>query len=269
MGLDTTSPHSRRALLGAALGAAVATVVSAIGRPLPAAAADDEAMLVGHTYDSTLRTQIDSSDYAFLGRSNGSSVAGVHGAHFGDEWGHGVHGYNESATGYGVYGTGGEVGVAGSSALTGVQGVGSDIGVDGIGVHTGVRGDGAEIGVEGIAHVGGGPEGWGVGVSGTAKTGIGVLATSPSGIALDVVGKARFSRSGRATVLAGRSYVDVDLRTNGGLAGSPLIFATLQSYRSGVFVAATRKNYPSTGKFRIYLSKAVTSSTYVGWLVVG
>jgi hypothetical protein len=259
MGLDTTTPRSRRALLGAALGAAVASVASAVGRPLPAAAADGEAMLVGHTYDSTMRTQIDSTDYAFLGRSNGQSVAGVHGVHFGDDWGYGVHGINESETGYGVYGTGGEIGTRGVG-LTGVEGIGRD---------TGVRGDGADFGVEGIAHVGGGPDGWGVGVSGTAKTGIGVLATSPSGIALDVVGKARFSRSGRATVAAGRSYVDVDLRTNGGLAGSPLIFATLQSYRSGVFVAATRKNYPSTGKFRIYLNKAVTASTYVAWLVIG
>jgi hypothetical protein len=259
MGLDTTSPHSRRALLGAALGAAVATVASAIGRPLPAVAANDDAMQVGHTYDSTMRTQIDSTDYAFLGRSNGQAVAGVHGVHFGDEPGYGVHGYNESDTGYGVYGTGGEVGTRGFART----------GVEGIGIDTGVRGDGADIGVEGIAHVGGGPEGWGIGVSGTAKTGIGVKAVSPSGIALDVVGKARFSRSGRATVASGRSYVDVDLRANGGLAGSPLLFATLQSYRTGVFVAATRKNYPSTGKFRIYLNKTVTASTYVAWLVVG
>jgi hypothetical protein len=176
-----------------------------------------------------------------------------------------------------VLGAGGEIGVVGTQAATGVsgsgssigvKGFGSDVGVDGIGIATGVRGDGADIGVEGIAHVGGGPEGWGIGVSGTAKTGIGVKATSPSGIALDVVGKARFSRSGKVAVAAGRSWVDVDVKSKGGLTTSSLVFATLQTYRSGVYVAATRKDY-TAGKVRIYLNKAVSGTTYVAWLVVG
>ena len=82
------------------------------------------------------------------------------------------------------------------------------------------------------------------------------------------IGKASFSRSGRATVAAGKAYVDVDLRPKGGLAGTPLVFANLMSYRSGVHVAAVRPNYPSAGKVRIQLSKVVTASTLVAWLVL-
>ena len=41
MPLDTTNPRSRRALLAAAVGAAVATVASAVARPGPASATDN------------------------------------------------------------------------------------------------------------------------------------------------------------------------------------------------------------------------------------
>ena len=260
MSLETNVPRTRRALLGAAVGAAAATVASALGRPLPAAAADGEAVLVGHSYESSSPTQIRSSDTAFLGQSTGWRLAGVTGEHVGEN-GFGVQGIvPEGAPGYGVYGSGGEAGTRGVSMNTGVEGVG---------VITGVRGDGADFGVEGIAHEGGGPDGEGVGVVGSAKRGTGVVAISPLGTALAVTGKASFSRSGRATVAAGRSYVDVDLRTKGGLSGTPLILATLQTYRSGLSVAAARKNYPSTGKFRIYLNKAAAGPTYVAWQVLG
>ena len=60
--------------------------------------------------------------------------------------------------------------------------------------------------------------------------------------ALRVTGKARLTRSGRATVSAGRSSVDIDLRTKGGLTGTPLCFANLMSYRPGVFVTTVRPN---------------------------
>ncbi len=47
------------------------------------------------------------------------------------------------------------------------------------------------------------------------------------------------------------------------------MFANLLAYRSGVSVAAVRPNYPSTGKLRIYLNKAIASNTYLPWLVLG
>ena len=100
-------------------------------------------------------------------------------------------------------------------------------------------------------------------------TGIGVRAANnwPSGTALQVEGKARFSRSGRAKVLAGHSSVDITVP--GGLAGVSLIFANLMNYRTGVAVAAVRPNWPSAGKARIYLTKSVSTAAYVSWLVVG
>jgi hypothetical protein len=76
-------------------------------------------------------------------------------------------------------------------------------------------------------------------------------------------------RSGRISIPTGKAYVDVDLQAKGGLSGTPLCFANLLSYRSGVYVAAVRPNYPVAGKLRIYLNKAVTSSVYVSWMVLG
>jgi hypothetical protein len=100
--------------------------------------------------------------------------------------------------------------------------------------------------------------------------GIGVVAENDfGGVGLQVSGKAQLlTRSGRAAIAAGRSYIDIDLRSNGGLAGTPLCFATLRSYRPGIYVAAVRANYPSSGKARIYLNKAITTTTNVSWFVL-
>jgi hypothetical protein len=105
-----------------------------------------------------------------------------------------------------------------------------------------------------------------VGVRGESTTGIGVHATS-RGTALQVSGKAQFSRSGRASLPAGKTFVDVTVP--GGLAPHSVVHATLQSYRSGTAVAAARCNYPSAGKARIYLTKVASRSaaTSVGWFV--
>jgi hypothetical protein len=104
-------------------------------------------------------------------------------------------------------------------------------------------------------------------VAASSGSGVGGQFSSSTGNALAVAGKARFSRSGRATVLAGRSYVDITVA--GGLTSHSMVHATLQTYRGGVAVAAVRINYPSPGKARIYLTKVAssTASTYVGWFV--
>jgi len=165
-------------------------------------------------------------------------------------------------------------GVLGIGYLTGPGVVGwSELGSGGTGtpsaypLHTGVYGGASDDngfpdpqtrGVHGQVH-------GGQGVRGEATVGIGVYATATTGTALQVSGKASFSRSGRATIASGHSYVDVTVA--GGLAGTPLCFANLQTFRSGISVAAVRPNYPSAGKLRIYLSKAVTASTYVAWIV--
>jgi hypothetical protein len=104
---------------------------------------------------------------------------------------------------------------------------------------------------------------------GTSDGGIGVQAISIAGHALHVDGRAWFSRSGRASVAAGRSYVDVSV--SGALDKDASVLAVLQSRRTGVYVAGVRKNYPTAGKARIFLNKvaSTSSSTVVAWLVIG
>ena len=69
------------------------------------------------------------------------------------------------------------------------------------------------------------------GVRGVAgkRGGVGVSALKDEGgLALHVASKARLAtRSGRATVSAGRPSVDIDLRSKGGLSGAPMCFANL------------------------------------------
>ena len=94
-----------------------------------------------------------------------------------------------------------------------------------------------------------------------------MASLSPSGTALEVFGKAKFSRSGRATVRKWKSYVDITVP--GGLTSRSMVHATFQTYRSGVAIAAVRKNYPHAGKAQMSLTKvaSTTANTYVGWFV--
>lgn len=104
------------------------------------------------------------------------------------------------------------------------------------------------------------------GVWGHAAAGTGVYCTSSGGTALHVVGKSKFSRAGKATMAAGRSYVDVTVP--GGIAANTIVIATLHTYRPGVAVSSVRLNYPTAGKARIYLTKvpSTSSSTSIGWI---
>jgi hypothetical protein len=179
--------------------------------------------------------------------------------------------------------------------VTGIAENGSLVGVN-TDVGAGVRGEATTgAGVLGVAPNGSGVEGSstmgngvlgsseeGTGVFGTitlsgdavhghsfATAGVGVRASAEAGVALVVDGKARFSRSGRATIPAGADHVDVDLKLKGGLGGTPLCFANLQQRRAGTHIEAVRPNAPSTGKMRISLNKAVSASTPVAWFVLG
>lgn len=109
----------------------------------------------------------------------------------------------------------------------------------------------------------------GKGVLGEATTGVGVQALATTGVALAVSGRATFSRSGRTSIPRNRNYFDITVP--GGLASTASVIATLQTYRSGVWVAACRTNYPSAGKVRIYLNKvaSTTASTTVAWMAIG
>ena len=231
MSLDTTVPRSRRALLAAAAGAAAATVVAAVERPLPVVAATGDIVHQGDTlYGTTPTSFITLSGYALEAITNGTDTAFLGQSLSGT----GVLGV--TSTGYGVDGAAGEsgVGVHGASdSGNGVEGW-SNSGI-------GVSADGGTAGV--------GVHGWtpaGTGVIGSTDSGTGVRATATTGTALQVAGKAKFSRSGRATVLKGKSYVDITV--TGGLTSRSMVHATLQTYRSGVSIAAVRINYPTRAR---------------------
>jgi hypothetical protein len=111
--------------------------------------------------------------------------------------------------------------------------------------------------------------------TGQAVRGVGILSgtggyfTSDTGTALEVGGKVKFHRSGKASVAANKSSVDVTVP--GGLTSSSFVLATIQMNRTGVYIRGVRPNYPTTGKARIYLNKVASTSTTtpVGWLVIG
>jgi len=71
------------------------------------------------------------------------------------------------------------------------------------------------------------------------------------------------NRSGRVSFSAGQSSKSVTVT---GMTSSNYAFATVQKSVSGLYVRAV---VPASGKITIYLSKAVTSATYVAWLVLG
>jgi len=130
-----------------------------------------------------------------------------------------------------------------------VWGDSPDVGVFGTAGAVGVRGEGFFGMVASGAFGGTGLRTWG---------GLG----EGNDIALDVRGKALFSRSGRATIAAGQSTKKINVT---GVTWSSLVFAVLRSNRSGRYVRAV---VPTTGSFTIYLNTSVTSSTYVVWFVV-
>jgi hypothetical protein len=217
MAIDPVVPRSRRALLGAALGAGAATLASALGRPLSTRAADGDPMVVGGEYTATSVTKltnttnadrvleaISTSGWSIHGQSSSgtgvwgqsTSLAGVYatstsytGMEASSSSSYGIHGYNDSATVPAV------VGQARGNA-TGVWGY-SNGGVlpGGQPTKTGVYGyaaqDTASNGVYGKSPAGTGVKGdttSGTGVFGTSSSGTGVLGSSVSGTAVTASG---------------------------------------------------------------------------------
>lgn len=287
MSVDPSTPRSRRAILASALGGLGAVVAARLVKPEAASAAPGDAVLVDAAHTGTGTTGITST-------TTGAAIAGTGG-------GQGVTG--SSAEGVGVWGASTDTAVspfADPSHRTGVVGIGGDAtnmapNTDETGVYgwsddvsqssatTGVWGDsfnGTGVyatgywGVYAFGHVSvtGDADSTGTGVYGFAgssaapnpPTHVAVAATagSTAETALQVSGKVKFSRSGR-TYIASGSYARKI--TMAGVTASSYVIATLQTRRTGVYVHAV---VPGTGYFYIYLNKAVTATTYVGYLVI-
>lgn len=272
MSLDSTIPQSRRALLGAVLGAAAAAVASALGRPDPVRAGIDGDVVLGATNfpsPDAATAVVTTSQDALVGQSgSGNGVWGTTGG----ETKSGVYGKSDNSLGYGVFGRGS------SWDVTGFVG-GSDVGAHGVspswmgvmgettdgwgvvgtsGLVGFVLGQQARTGVYGVGAKGSSS----VGVRGDSANGTAGWFMSEDGTALRVDGKAKFSRSKRVTIPAGKSSLKVTLA---GVTTSSLVFAVLHSNRSGTYVRAV---VPATGSFVVHLNRAVTSSTFVAYFVV-
>lgn len=236
---------SRRALLGRALGAAAAGAAgAALLGARPVAATDGDPLLAGAATACESPTQITYDGGSALGAmlflANDSAYAPEEA--------------NFPAACGGWAGAGATAGAGGlANGMYGYTDNAAGYGV--VGANGNSQGSGG-AGVLGITY--------GAGAAGVVARDDGGDST-----ALKVQGKATFTRSGRANVAAGKSYVDVVPAD--GLGTSANILATLQTHRSGVWVAACRKNYPSTGKVRIYLNKvaSATNTTAVAWFVFG
>jgi hypothetical protein len=236
MAIDPETPRSRRAVLGAALGGAAAIAAASLVRPPEVAAGTDGDMVLGVFQDAPGTTEVMSA-----------GGDGFHAFAGGDGSADGLGGF--STTGVGVFG-GSNNGESGTTHK-------GRIGVRGWAYHEVSPGvpDSTSIGVLGEAGPGTGVKGW-------SNSGTGIDATSATGAALSVHGKVKLSRSGRTSVSAGHSSRTI---TMAGVTTASYVIATLQTNRAGVHVQAV---VPSSGKFTIFLNKAVSGTTYVGYLVV-
>ncbi|MFL5683637.1 MAG: hypothetical protein ACJ77V_07075 [Chloroflexota bacterium] len=258
MPLEAAAPRSRRALLAAAAGTAAAFAAQA-ALPLTAGAADGEPVLQGSSNATTADTSITDS---------GADSIAIAGNATGTGFGYGVLGTSTGAGGVIGWSVAppdvawftpdltSYTGVFGSSPshpdpgifATGVWGDSPDVGVYGSGSQ-GVRGEGG-IGVLGR------------GFSGSGTEGIRAVSSGNSSLALNVVGKAHFSRSGRTSMSTGTKTKTISLS---GTTTSSKVFAVLATSESGRWVRAV---VPAAGSFKVYLNTTLTSSAVLSWFVL-
>ena len=248
---NASVPRSRRALLAAAAGGAAALAASA-ALPLTAVAADPDDVVKGVDNATTATTGITNgtaNDDAFTAAAAGTGF-GLLGSSTG---GAGIVGWSISAPTLDPV-DGAYTGIFGWSPGGPIDGpVG--VGVVGVSDDWGVFGNGT-VGVYGYGTYGV------VGESSSTAAGVTAYAKSNTDLALDVVGKVRFSRSGRVSITAGHSTKVVTLA---GVSASSRVFALIHSNRSGRWVRAV---VPTTNSFKIYLNATVSSTTYVSWFVL-
>jgi hypothetical protein len=276
MSVDSSAPRSRRAVLAAALGGLGAVIASRFASPDAIRAANGDAVTVGNAFTGTAPTSLTST------AATGAAVEGHSGT------GTGVWATSDdntpstfvSGNRTGLVGIGGAAtGIAASTDETGVYGF-SDVSANAAGIWgdtfdgTGVIGTGfwgvygnGQVGVFGDVFSGGtGVYGFVGDVIAPAPTpGVGVeaRANTTAETALNVIGKAKFSRSGRGRVLGGHSSRVVTLA--GVVKDSSYVIATLQTNRPGVYIQSV---VTANGSFTVNLNKSVPGFTYFGYLVI-
>jgi hypothetical protein len=197
---------------------------------------------LGKTYGVEGSTSTGSGVFGQNSGSTGIGVEGETGGTGSGVYGHatknGVGVYGESEAGTGTYGVGAIRGVQGTTS-TGSGVYGENTGSVGIGVEGKTGGTGSAMYGNATAN--------GVGVFGKSQSGTALRADSPSGTALQVNGKTKFSRSGTTTISAGTASKTISL---GGVTTSSMVIATAQQSLS-VYVKAA---VPASGSFKLVLT---------------
>jgi hypothetical protein len=284
--------RTRRQLIAGGAGMVGVAAVASLARATPAAAANGDAIIMGQGNQSSSNTFINDSGgdtcFSVLATSvgtaleadavDGTAVAGT------SVTGIGVSGVSESSSANAAAVFGEITNISPGAFAAAVQGKNDGTGGNGIGVYGSQAGSGWGVygtSVSGIGVNAAGGSGTGVAASGATgvfaagTTGVHGITDSPAGTgvlaentfggpALKVNGVAAFSRSGVATVLAGRSTVSQSLR----LSSSSFVLATIQGNVAGLAVQGVTIVTGSPGSFTIHLNKAVKAKTKVAWLVV-
>lgn len=244
----------RRALLAAGAAGVAAVAAQAVAAPGKVLAANGDPVTVGGTFSGTATTTIAST--ASDGLQGASGVGhGVFGSSTAANRS-GVFGYNTNADGQGVRGEN-------SGSLNRGWLGGHSNAVFGEGHMDGdaaIRGSHVVANNPGVLGVNTANNTWG---SLGGFTAVGAYAPNNL-LALGVAGKATFSRSGVLTIPKNAQYAKVP---DVSLTSSSFIIATLNQYRSGVWIAAAIPNVASDS-VTIYLNKKATLATKVAWFVL-
>jgi hypothetical protein len=103
-----------------------------------------------------------------------------------------------------------------------------------------------------------------VGVYGWSESGTAIRAQTVDGTALDVLGRAVFSRSGLVSIPAGQTQAKV---TGVALTSSSLVFAMVQQVAGNRFVRAAVPDVGSSS-FTVYLNRPANVTISVAWFLV-
>ena len=273
---SAAAPRSRRAVLAGALTGLGISIGQAVLRPIAARAAGNDGtnIAIGGLYadaqsQTTLANQANDERVLWvasnndLGHGNGVAVTGF------SAGGVGVEG--STNTGVGVYGHGGSYGVQGESTNSyGVYGHSTDFigvlgssenskGVQASGGNTGVYASGGVVGAYGFSSAG-------TGVKGDTGTGTAVEALGGTGIAVHAVGRVRIEKvAGHATISKGHTSVTVNPGVNVVLSAFVLVTPMSNIGSRSLWVTTNA----TANTFTIHMSSSRSSSTKVGWLLLG
>ena len=144
-------------------------------------------------------------------------------------------------------------------ALVGENEASDGYGVRGTSPYIGVNAVGGEIGVYAVSD-------YGKGVEALTYDGVAVSASTAvdAGSALEVSGRARFSRSGKVTLPAGKTQVTVSVAN---LDGASLVLATVQERRDDFHVLGAATD-PAHATITIYVNRKASKATTIAWFVV-